>query len=95
MLVPLVYRLRHRLDREAARLSWELAPGFESPLRRVEGFWELFALEGGRTLGRFGSVVDVGPALPRSFQGVLTRRTVERSVESCRRWVDSDGSWRP
>jgi hypothetical protein len=95
MFVPLVYRLRHRLDREAGRVSWALDPGFENSLRRVEGYWELFELDGDRTLGRFGTLVDVGPALPRSFQDVLTRRTVLRSVESCRRWVDSGGTWRP
>jgi ribosome-associated toxin RatA of RatAB toxin-antitoxin module len=95
MFVPLVYRLRHRLDRGAARVSWDLDPTFENSFRIVEGFWELFELEGGRTLARFGSVVYVGPALPRSFQEVLTRRSVERNVESCRRWVDSGGTWRP
>jgi hypothetical protein len=95
MFVPIVYRLRHRPDREAARISWQLDRSFESSLRNVEGYWELFGLEGGRTLGRFGSVVDVGPAVPRSLQDMLTRKTVERSVESCRRWVDSGGTWRP
>ncbi len=95
VFVPIVYRLRHRLDREAGRVSWALDPSFENSLRRVEGYWELFDLDGARTLGRFGTLVDVGPALPRSFQDVLTRKTVLRAVEGARRWVDSGGTWRP
>ncbi len=90
-----VYRLRERRDRATERLSWDLDPSFDNDLRRMQGFWELHELGEDRTLGRFGSTVDVGRAVPRMIQDVLSRKTVLRTVENTRKWVDSDGRWRP
>lgn len=95
LFIDIVYRLRYSLEPARARIAWVTDPDFENSLRRVEGFWELYALEPAQTLGRFGTLVDVGPALPRSFQGSLTRRNILRNVENIRLWVESDGTWRP
>jgi hypothetical protein len=95
MFTNVVYRLRVRRDRATERLSWHLDPSFDNDLRRMQGFWELHELGEDRTLGRFGSIVDVGRAVPRALQDVLSRKTVLRTVENTRRWVDSDGRWRP
>jgi hypothetical protein len=95
LFVDVIYRLRFVLAPARARIEWATDPAFENSLRKVEGFWELFSLGEGRALGRFGTVVDVGPALPRSFQDSLTRRSVLRNVKNVRLWVDSDGRWRP
>lgn len=94
---PLVYRLVYTRHAETGRVSWALDPEFENDLRRMEGFWELydFRRAPARTLGRFGSSVDVGPALPALVQRTLTRKTVLRYVDHTRRWVDSGGTWRP
>lgn len=92
----LVYRVRYRED-SSGRLSWDLDQGFENDLARMRGFWEFYEFEAdpGRTLGRFGSDVDVGRAVPRFVQKGLGRKTVFRYVENLRRWIDSDGTWRP
>ncbi len=95
LFVSIVYRLRFSRDPAHARIAWLTDPSFENSVRKIEGFWELFALGEGRTLGRFGTMVDVGPALPRSFQDSLTRKNVLRNVKDVRRWIDSDGAWRP
>jgi hypothetical protein len=95
LFVGIAYRLRYSLDPAQARITWVTDPGFQNSVRRIEGSWELFDLGGARTLGRFGTMVDVGPALPRSFQDSLTRKNVLRTVENVRSWVDSDGRWRP
>ncbi len=95
LFVNIVYRLRYSRDPSRARIAWLTDPRFDNSVRKVEGFWELFALDAQRALGRFGTMVDVGPALPRSFQDSLTRKNVLRNVEDVRRWVDSDGAWRP
>lgn len=95
LFVKIVYRLRRRVDFAAARIEWNLDPAFENDLRRLEGFWQLYALDAARTLGEFGTLVDVGPALPAAFQDLATRSTLPRTLEHCRRWVDSGGSWRP
>lgn len=89
------YRLRYDRNPATDRIEWRLDPSFDNDLRRLEGFWEFFPLDGDRTLGRFGSLVDVGPALPAFVQERMTRRTVVRTVENCRKWVDSGGKWRP
>jgi len=95
MLIKVVYRLRFRLQQAAGRIQWELDPEFDNDLDRAEGFWELHDMEGGRTLARFGTAVDVGAALPSSIQDMVTRSKVPKSIEACRRWVNSNGTYRP
>ena len=90
-----VYRLRYQRDPETDRIAWTLDPGFENDLAQLDGFWEFYDLPGGRTLGRFGSRVDVGAAFPDFVQQRLSRQTVVRTVENCRQWVDAGGEWRP
>jgi hypothetical protein len=94
MFNKIVYHLRYRADFAAERLSWELDESFDNDLKEVTGFWELFPLSEDRTLGRMGTRVDVG-ALPSFLQDYATRKNVPKSLENTRRWVDSDGTWRP
>jgi hypothetical protein len=91
MFIEIRYRLRNRIDAAGRRIEWELAPGFDSDLKRVEGSWELYALEGGRTLGVFGTLVEVGSGMPSFLQDYVTRKNLPRTLERCRRWVDGDG----
>ena len=93
----LVYRLRYREDRVASRFTWKLDETFDNDVARMEGFWEFYQFEAEpeRTLGRFGSNVDVGRAVPRFVQNGLSRRTVLRYIKNIRQWIDSDGEWRP
>ena len=90
----LTYRVRYRRDPNG-RIEWKLDPRFENDLERFEGFWEFFELPEGRTLGRFGTLVDAGALVPAFVQRDLTRRSVVQTLENCRLWVDSDGDWRP
>lgn len=94
MLFKIVYRLRYHLDPSAGLIQWQLDPSFDNDLDRAEGFWELHAMKDGRTLARFGTAVDVGAALPSSIQDMVTRSKVPKTIEACRRWVDSDGEAR-
>jgi len=91
----IVYRLRYRFDFDRARVEWHLARDFENDLERVEGWWQLHPMTDGRTLGHFGTVVRVGPALPAFLEKRATRSQVPETLERTRRWVDSDGRWRP
>lgn len=91
MFMDIRYRLRNHVDAARRRIQWELAPGFESDLKRVDGSWELYALEEGRTLGVFGTVVEVGAGVPAFLQDYVTRKNLPRTLERCRRWVDGDG----
>ena len=94
MFVNIRYRLRYRHDEVAGRQAWELDPEFDNSLKRVEGFLELFELDETQTLGRFGTAVNVGAALPGFLQDWTTRKNVPETVERLRKWVDSGGAWR-
>jgi hypothetical protein len=95
MFIKMVYHLRYRIDPERRRIAWELDLSYENDARRLEGFWELHEMDENRTLARFGTLVDIGPALPGFLQDYATRKNVPKSVDQARRWVNSDGTWRP
>ncbi|MEN8161643.1 MAG: hypothetical protein ABFS41_16355, partial [Myxococcota bacterium] len=59
------------------------------------GYWELHELEGGRTLARFGTRVNVSAAVPGFLQNGITRKNVPESLDNTRQWIDSGGRWRP
>jgi hypothetical protein len=95
MLVRISYWLRYQWDVSAGRISWGLDPRFPNDLRVTDGFWELEEVDAVDTLGRFGTRVDVGPALPAFFQEIATRTNLPKTLDRCRRWIDSDGRDRP
>jgi len=95
MLMRISSWLRYQWDVPAGRISWSLDPRFPNDLRTVEGSWELEEIDAGHTLGRFGTRVDVGPALPALFEEIATRKNLPQTLDRCRRWIDSDGSSRP
>lgn len=95
MLVRVHYRLRYHYDPAASRLSWALDPRFDNELEHIDGFWELHALDADHSLARFGTHVDVGAGLPTFLQDIATRKNVPQTLERCRRWIDSDGRYRP
>jgi hypothetical protein len=89
------YRLTDRFDPATRTLTFELDPSFETQLEHVSGYWELHALDGGRTLARFGTRVNVSSAVPGFLQNGITRKNVPDTLENTRQWVDSGGKWRP
>jgi len=95
LFVRLTYHLRYQLDPSTWHIEWSLAPNYENGMQDISGAWDLFDLSGDRTLGRLGSTVRVGSALPRSLQEALTRKNLPETLDNMRRWVDSDGKWRP
>ena len=90
-----VYRIAYRLDPAANRIEWKLDHRFENDLDEVYGFWELYEMPDGRTLGRSGTSVDVGPQVPAFLQDWMTRKNLPTTMERVRLWVDSGGSYRP
>jgi hypothetical protein len=92
LFVEVDYRVRYHLDRERRTIRWDLDPGYEGRMRRVEGSWELFAMDPNRTLGRLATAVNMGEGLPAALQQALTRRSLPRTLDGCRRWVNSGGA---
>ncbi len=90
-----VYYLEYRLDPRKRRIEWRLDTRFDNDLEDVEGFWELYAMADDRTLGRSGTSVNVGRAVPAFLQDWITRKNLPKTMERVRKWVDSGGTWRP
>jgi hypothetical protein len=90
-----VFRIAYRLLPEQRRIEWNLDERFDNDLAHVSGFWELHEMADGRTLGRSGSSVDVGPAVPAILQDWITRKNVPETMKRVRMWVDSKGTYRP
>jgi len=95
MLTTLVYRARHGWDLDSGRVWWTLDPSFDNDMQVLDGLWELRELDAKHTLGRFSTRISMGPALPAFLQEYATRKKLPDSMEQVRRWVDSDGAWRP
>jgi len=95
LLTTLSYRARHGWDLKHGRVWWVLDPEYPNDLAVLEGLWELAPIDTGRTLGRFTTRIDLGPALPAFLQEFATREKLPDSMEQVRRWVDSGGTWRP
>jgi len=97
LFTELLYRLRYHEDPGTGKLTWSLDDSFDNAIARMQGFWELHNFDNGseRTLGRFGSDVDVGSGVPHFIQNGMSRKTVLRYVQNVQRWIDSDGRWRP
>ena len=90
-----VYRLQYHLDPEKRIIRWELDPSFDNDLDQIDGYWELYDMDDGRTLGRFGTSIDIGPTVPGFLQDWVTRKNLPATMKRCRLWVDSGGTYRP
>jgi len=89
------YRLEYRLFPGVRRIEWQLDERFENDLAKVSGMWELFSMDDEHTLGRSGTSIDVGPAVPGFLQDWITRKNLPGTMERVRLWVNSNGKYRP
>ena len=90
-----VFRIAYQLMPEQRRIEWNLDERFDNDLAHVSGFWALYEMADGRTLGRSGTSVDVGPAVPAILQDWITRKNVPETMRRVRMWVNSGGTYRP
>lgn len=88
LFTHLTYHVRHFWDEGALRIWWDLAPGLPNDLRRMTGYWELYPLDDDRSLGFYGTSVDVGALVPARMQRTLTERSMRTAVTHIREWVD-------
>lgn len=95
MLMTIEYRVQHRWDHGKRLVWWSLDPAFDNDLARLDGRWEIYPLDSGQALARFGTRIDVGPALPEFLQSFATRKRLPESMHHVRRWIDSGGTFRP
>jgi hypothetical protein len=94
LFTRLFYRVRNTWDPNQWTIMWHLDPEFDNSLLMLRGYWYLHSYKGG-TLGVYGSKVDAGRIVPTSLQAVLTTKKLRRVIQHFRKWVDSNGSYRP
>ena len=95
MLMRIRYRALHGWDFERGLVWWALDPDHDNDIAVLEGRWEVFVLDAKRAIARFGTKIDVGPALPAFLQDFATRKQLPKAMHNVRRWVDSGGTYRP
>ena len=95
MFMRIDYRVRTHYDFKRSKITWTLDPDFDNDLEVIEGSWELYEIDEDHTLGHFGTKVSVGKAMPIWLQNYATSRNLPQMMERIRRWVDSDGTYRP
>lgn len=93
--VNIVYRVSTRVDFERSRIAWNLDDRYDNGVTRIEGYWKIDELADGRSLGHFATIVDVGAALPDFLENAITAKLLPSTLENTRRWVDSNGRYRP
>jgi hypothetical protein len=89
------YHLQYILTPETQTLGWQLDASYANDLDRVDGRWELYEMDDGRTLARFTTGVEVAAGVPRFLQDYFTRKNLPSTLGNCRRWVNSKGRFRP
>ncbi len=94
MFFNIRYRVDHTFDNKDYRLSWHLDPGYDNGLKELEGYYNLYAIDGTHTLARYGSKVDVGSLVPEFVEDYLTRKDLPKALGNLKAWVDSDGKFR-
>lgn len=88
------YTLDLAIDRPARTMSFALDKTAANDIRDTSGEWRLLEAGEGRTLVQYTVAVDSGMSVPSFLEDYLTRRDLPRILESFRRRVESDGSWK-
>ena len=89
------FRIKYTINPESHHIEWVVDERFDNDLAFVSGSWDLYPLPDGRTLGRCGTRIDVGPSIPAFLQDWITRKNLPKTMERVRLWVESEGAYRP
>lgn len=95
LFLKIVYRVRSEIDFQQRRIEWQLDESVDNDLKTLWGFWQLHELGEDRSVGHFGGTTEIGNLVPKLLGNAITRRKVPSMLENCRRWVNSDGRYRP
>ena len=91
--VKIDYRVKHERDPERYYQWWNLDPSYDNDLAHLEGYWQFYAMDDGRTLGRYGTKLVVARFIPDSIQEYLTKNDLPKNLDAVRKWINSAGAW--
>jgi hypothetical protein len=93
LFININYRVKHEFEPDQYYFHWALDPTYKNDLNHLEGFWQLYQMPDGRTLGRYGTKVIMAPYFPESVQEFMTRRDLPEALGALKKRVDSGGAW--
>ena len=93
-LIKVRYRVIHRFNPEENFFDWYLDPDFKNELKRVDGFWKLYALSPQKTLARYGTRVNTGRMVPGWLERFFAKRDIPKALDAVRKRVESGGTWK-
>ncbi len=94
MFFNIRYRVDHKFNNAAYRLSWHLDPNYKNDLKELYGYYHLYKVDDTHTLARYGSKVDIGLLVPGFIEDALTRKDLPTALGNVKKWVDSGGTFR-
>ena len=93
MMINIYYRVKYNFDKENYKFSWSLDPSYDNDMKRVDGFWELYKIDDKRTLGRYGTNIEVTSLIPEFIMDKLTRSNLPTTMDGCYKYIQSGGKW--
>jgi hypothetical protein len=93
LFVTIKYRDIHHYEPQNYYFYWALDPDFKNDLKQQEGFWRLYKLDAKRTLGRYGTIVQVSDLIPKSVMEVMTKQMLPKDMGAVKKYIDSGGTW--
>ena len=87
------YRDIHHYEPENYYFYWALDPDFKNDLKQQEGYWRLYKLDDKRTLGRYGTMIQLSDLIPKSIMEAATKQNLPVDMEAVKKYIDSGGTW--
>lgn len=94
MSAKIDYRIRHTFDKSKYHSRWKLDPAFKNDMKEASGFYRFCWIDENHTLVRYGTLVETKIFIPPKVQVLLTKQQLPASLESVKKWVDSEGTYR-
>ncbi|MBI5524876.1 MAG: hypothetical protein HY897_00930 [Deltaproteobacteria bacterium] len=85
---------RHWFYPEYSRVEWALDKNHKNDIALQEGYWQLYQVKPDLTVGKYGTKVDTGVAVPQFVQDFLARQDIPKALTAFRAFIDSKGTYR-
>jgi len=93
LFVNINYRDIHHYEPENYYFYWALDPDHKNDLKQQEGYWRLYKLDDKRTLGRYGTIVQLSDLIPKSIMETMTKQNLPVDMAAVKKYIDSGGTW--
>jgi hypothetical protein len=88
------YHTQHWFYPEQSRVEWTLDSASKNDIKVQDGYWQLFELSDGATIGEYGTRIETGLAVPKFVQDIFARDDIPKAMLAMRKYIDSNGTFR-